>query len=342
MARRLGEAGWLRYCVPASHGGVHDALDVRSLALIRETLARHNGLADFVFAMQGLGSGTISLFGSEAQKANYLPRVALGESIAAFALSEPEAGSDVANLQTIFWPDREGLNIKGTKTFISNGGIADFYVVFAREQGSVGSKGISAILVDARQPGVDASERIEVIAPHPLATLKLDTYTAHSALIGEIGRGFAQAMTTLDTFRTTVGAAALGFARRALDEATTRALERRLGAGTLADNAIVQSMLAEMVLDIEASALLVYRAAWVRDVQGRRNSREAALAKLHATDRAQAVIDKAVQIFGGLGVTRGVPVESLYREIRALRIYEGASEVQKVVIARSHLAEARA
>ena len=342
LVRKLGEAGWLRYCVPASHGGVHETLDVRSLALIRETLARHSGLADFVFAMQGLGSGTISLFGNEAQKAHYLPRVASGESIAAFALSEPEAGSDVANLQTVFWPDREGLNIRGTKTFISNGGIADFYVVFAREEGSTGSKGISAIVVDANQPGVDASERIEVIAPHPLATLKLDTYTGHSALIGEIGRGFAQAMTTLDTFRTTVGAAALGFARRALDEATKRALERRLGAGSLADNAIVQSMLAEMVLDIEASVLLVYRAAWVRDVQGRRNSREAALAKLHATDRAQSVIDKAVQIFGGLGVRRGVPVESLYREIRALRIYEGASEVQKMIIARHHLAEARA
>lgn len=341
LVRKLGEGGWLRYCVPASHGGVHEQLDVRSLSLIRETLARHNGLADFVFAMQGLGSGTISLFGSDEQKQSYLPRVASGESIAAFALSEPEAGSEVANLQTMFWPDREGLNIKGTKTFISNGGIADFYVVFAREEGSSGSKGVSAILVDALQPGVDSSERIEVIAPHPLATLKLDTYTSHGALIGEIGRGFAQAMATLDVFRTTVGAAALGFARRALDEATGRATTRKLGTGTLADNGQVQAMLAEMVLDIEASALLVYRAAWVRDVQGRRNSREAALAKLHATDSAQAVIDKAVQIFGGLGVTRGVPVERLYREIRALRIYEGASEVQKVIIARNHLAEAR-
>jgi acyl-CoA dehydrogenase len=288
-----------------------------------------------------LGSGTISLFGSDSQKEYYLPRVASGESIAAFALSEPEAGSDVANLQTIFTTDREGLNVKGIKTFISNGGIADFYVVFAREEGSSGSKGISAILVDASQPGVDASQRIEVMAPHPLATLKLDTYTPHSALIGESGRGFAQAMATLDTFRTTVGAAALGFARRALDEATARATERRLGGGTLADNGQVQAMLAEMVVDVEAAALLVYRAAWVRDVQGRRNSREAAIAKLHATDRAQQVIDKAVQIFGGLGVTCGVPVESLYREIRALRIYEGASEVQKVVIARHHLAQAR-
>ena len=341
LVRRLGTGGWLRYCVPAAHGGVHEGFDVRSLCLIREILARHNGLADFVFAMQGLGSGTISLFGSEAQKKAYLPRVASGEAIAAFALSEPEAGSDAASLATTYSADREGLNIRGTKTFISNGGIADFYVLFAREDGTAGAKGISAILLDAGQPGIDATERIATIAPHPLATLRLDTYTSHGALIGESGRGFAQAMATLDVFRTTVGAAALGFARRALDEATERARARKLRDGVLADNAMIQAMLAEMVLDVEASALLVYRAAWVRDVQGRRNSREAALAKLHATDGAQQVIDKAVQIFGGLGVTRGVPVERLYREIRALRIYEGASEVQKVVIARSHLAEQR-
>jgi acyl-CoA dehydrogenase len=339
LVARLGASGWLRYCVPAAFGGVHDGFDVRSLCLIRETLARHSGLADFAFAMQGLGSGTISLFGNDRQKSHYLPRVAEGRLIAAFALSEPEAGSDVANLATTFSVDREGLNVTGTKTFVSNGGIADFYVVFAREEGTSGSKGISAIVLDAPRPGLDANERIEVIAPHPLATLRLDTYTSHSALVGELGRGFAQAMATLDVFRTTVGAAALGFARRALDEATGRARTRRLGAGTLADNATIQAMLAEMVLDVEASALLVYRAAWVRDVQGRRNSREAALAKLHATDGAQQVIDKAVQIFGGLGVTVGVPVEKLYREIRALRIYEGASEVQKVVIARHHLAE---
>ena len=340
LVERLAAGGWLRYCVPAAHGGVHENFDVRSLCLIRETLARHSGLADFAFAMQGLGSGTISLFGNDMQKSHYLPRVADGRLIAAFALSEPEAGSDVANLATTFSADREGLNLRGTKTFISNGGIADFYVVFAREAGTAGSKGISAIVLDAPRPGLDASERIEVIAPHPLATLRLDTYTSHSALVGELGRGFAQAMATLDVFRTTVGAAALGFARRALDEATARARTRRLGSGTLADNATIQAMLAEMVLDVEASALLVYRAAWVRDVQGRRNSREAALAKLHATDGAQQVIDKAVQIFGGLGVTVGVPVEKLYREIRALRIYEGASEVQKVVIARHHLAAA--
>jgi acyl-CoA dehydrogenase len=286
--------------------------------------------------MQGLGSGTISLFGSEAQKQSYLPAVAKGDKIAAFALTEPTSGSDVANLETEAREDGEGFALNGAKTYISNGGIADFYVVFARTGEAPGAKGVSAFIVDADESGLDASERIQVIAPHPLATLKF----AHvqGDLLGERGRGFMQAMATLDVFRTTVGAAALGFARRALDEATQRALTRQSMGATLADNAIVQSMLAEMVLDVDASALLVYRSAWVRDVQGKRNSREAALAKLHATDSAQQVIDKAVQIFGGLGVTAGVPVESLYREIRALRIYEGASEVQKVVIARNHLA----
>jgi acyl-CoA dehydrogenase len=342
LVRKLGDGGWLRYCVPGAYGGAHDDLDVRSLALIRETLARHSGLADFVFAMQGLGSGTISLFGSEAQKRFYLPAVARGEKIAAFALTEPASGSDVASIGTSAEESDGGYRIDGAKTYISNGGIADYYVLFARTGEGPGSKGISAFIVDAGTAGLDASERIEVIAPHPLATLTFaDMRLPASALLGERGRGFAQAMATLDLFRTTVGAAALGFARRALDEATQRALTRRLGPGTLADNAIVQAMLAEMVLDVDAAALLVYRAAWLRDVRGERNSREAALAKLHATDSAQAVIDKAVQIFGGLGVTRGVPVESLYREIRALRIYEGASEVQKVVIARNHLAQAR-
>ncbi|HWT12982.1 MAG TPA: acyl-CoA dehydrogenase family protein [Allosphingosinicella sp.] len=342
LVRRLGGGGWLRYCVPAAYGGVQDQLDVRSLALIRETLARHSGLADFVFAMQGLGSGTISLFGSEAQKRAYLPAVATGDRIAAFALTEPRSGSDVAAMETVAREDGDSYVVDGAKTYISNGGIADHYVLFARTGEGAGSKGISAFVVASGTAGLDDSERIRVIAPHPLATLKFDGMRLPGdALLGERGRGFAQAMATLDVFRTTVGAAALGFARRALEEATRRALERKLGDGVLADNAIVQSMLAEMVLDVEASALLVYRAAWLRDVKGRRNSKEAALAKLHATDGAQQVIDKAVQIFGGLGVTHGVPVESLYREIRALRIYEGASEVQKVVIARHHLAEHR-
>jgi acyl-CoA dehydrogenase len=342
LVRKLGASGWLRYCVPAAYGGSHDALDVRSLALIRETLARHSGLADFAFAMQGLGSGTIALFGSEEQKQAYLPAVARGEKIAAFALTEPMSGSDVASMETRAEEQDGTYLVNGAKTYISNGGIADYYVLFARTGEAPAAKGISAFIVDAGTAGLDDSERIAVIAPHPLATLRFtDMSLPASALLGERGKGFAQAMATLDVFRTTVGAAALGFARRALDEATERALTRRLGGGTLADNAIVQSMLAEMVLEVEASALLVYRAAWLRDVKGQRNSREAALAKLHATDGAQQVIDKAVQIFGGLGVTVGVPVERLYREIRALRIYEGASEVQKVVIARHHLAERR-
>jgi acyl-CoA dehydrogenase len=338
LVAKLGASGWLQHCVPDADG----KLDVRSLALIRETLARHDGLADFAFAMQGLGSGTISLFGTDEQKANYLPAVARGEKIAAFALTEPESGSDVASISTTAEAAPDSWVLNGAKTYISNGGIADYYILFARTGEAPGSKGLSAFIVDRGTPGLDDSERIEVIAPHPLATLRFtDMRLSANALLGEPGRGFAQAMATLDIFRTTVGAAALGFARRALDEATERALSRRLGAGTLADNSITQSKLAEMVLDVETSALLIYRAAWLRDVKGLRNSREAALAKLHATDSAQSVIDKAVQMFGGLGVTRGVPVERLYREIRALRIYEGASEVQKVVIARAHLAEYR-
>ena len=340
LVRKLGEGGWLRYCVPAAYGGIHQSLDVRSLALIRETLARHSGLADFAFAMQGLGSGTISLFGSDSQKADYLPAVARGDKIAAFALTEPTSGSDVAAMETSAAEQGQDFVVDGAKTYISNGGIADYYILFARTGEAPGARGISAFIVDRGTAGLDESERIHVMAPHPLATLRFTAMRLPpSALLGERGRGFSQAMATLDVFRTTVGAAALGFARRALHEATGRALTRRLGDGALADNAIVQSLLAEMVLDVEASALLVYRAAWLRDVKGQRNSKEAALAKLQATDGAQRVIDKAVQIFGGLGVTVGVPVESLYREIRALRIYEGASEVQKVVIARAHLAE---
>jgi acyl-CoA dehydrogenase len=338
LVAKLGAGGWLRHCVPDEEG----KLDVRSLALIRETLARHSGLVDFAFAMQGLGSGTISLFGTDEQKAAYLPAVARGEKIAAFALTEPESGSDVASISTTAEATKGGWVVNGAKTYISNGGVADYYILFARTGEAPGAKGLSTFIVDRGTRGLDDSERIEVIAPHPLATLRFtDMRLPAYTLLGERGRGFAQAMATLDIFRTTVGAAALGFARRALDEATRRALTRRLGTGTLADNAITQSKLAEMVLDVETSALLIYRAAWLRDVKGLRNSREAALAKLHATDSAQTVIDKAVQLFGGLGVTRGVPVERLYREVRALRIYEGASEVQKVVIARAHLAEYR-
>lgn len=343
LVGKLGKGGWLRFCVPAAYGGVHETLDVRSLSLIRETLARYSGLADFAFAMQGLGSGTITLFGTEAQKQAYLPAVGRGEKIAAFALTEPVSGSDVASMETTADRTAEGYVVNGAKTYISNGGIADYYILFARTGEAPGARGVSAFIVDADSAGFAVTERLQVIAPHPLATLRFsDMMLRPDALLGEAGKGFGAAMATLDIFRTTVGAAALGFARRALDEATARAKVRKLGAGTLADNSITQSKLAEMVLDVETSALLIYRAGWVRDVQGRRNTREAALAKLHATDSAQSVIDKAVQMFGGLGVTIGVPVENLYREVRALRIYEGASEVQKVVIARQHLADSAA
>ncbi len=341
LVRALGDGGWLRYCVPSAYGGVHETLDVRSLALIRETLARHSGLADFAFAMQGLGSGTISLLGTEAQKQAYLPAVGRGERIAAFALTEPASGSDVASMETTAELTADGYRINGAKTYISNGGIADHYVLFARTGEAPGARGVSAFIVDADTPGLVVTERQEVIAPHPLATLTFtDMIIPADALLGEAGRGFPAAMATLDIFRTTVGAAALGFARRALDEATTRVAVRKLGQGTLADSPVTQSALADMVLDVDTAALLIYRAGWLRDVQGQRNTREAALAKLHATEGAQRVVDKAVQLFGGLGVTVGVPVEALYREVRALRIYEGASEVQKIVIGRQHLAAA--
>jgi acyl-CoA dehydrogenase len=336
----LAEGGWLRYVVPASYGGVLEAIDVRSLCIIRETLGRHDPLADFVFAMQGLGSGTITLFGTEDQKQRYLPGVIGGKQIAAFALTELTSGSDVANMKTRAELRGDEYVIDGDKTFISNGGIASYYVLFARTGEAPGAKGISAFIVDAGTPGLDDSERIEAIAPHPLATLRFrDCRVDAKQLVGTRGMGFAHAMATLDVFRPTVGAAALGFARRALDEATQRAMSRELFGATLASNPVTQSKLAEMALDVDASALLIYRAAWIRDTQHARNTREAAMAKLHATETAQVVIDKAVQLFGGLGVVRGTPVESLYREVRALRIYEGASEVQKMIIARQHLAQ---
>jgi acyl-CoA dehydrogenase len=336
----LGKAGWLDYAVPKSQGGKYANLDVRSLSLIRETLARTSGLADFAFAMQGLGSGPITVAGTPEQQARYLPRVRAGKAIAAFALTELASGSDVANMESRAEDRGDHYVINGAKTYISNGGIADFYTLFVRTGEAPGAKGISAFIVDADTPGLEVTERIEVIAPHPLATLTFtDMKVPKAQLLGKPGEGFKVSMATLDIFRTTVGAAALGFARRALDEALARTTTRKLFGATLADNLITQTKLAEMALDIDASALLIYRAGWLRDVQGQRNTREAAMAKLNATETAQTVIDKAVQMFGGLGVVHGVPVESLYREIRALRIYEGASEVQKLVIARQVLGQ---
>ncbi|MEE4155249.1 MAG: acyl-CoA dehydrogenase family protein [Erythrobacter sp.] len=333
LVAALGEGGWLRYCVIGAHGGAHEQLDVRSLSLIRETLARHSGLADFAFAMQGLGSGAISLFGSDELQQRYLPAVASGEKIAAFALSEENAGSDAAAMQTTLSAAGNALRLNGEKLWISNGGIADFYCVFAR-----GDAGVSAVVVDADSPGLCVAERIDVIAPHPLARLRFDNVeVAAGQALGEEGKGFKVALATLDIFRTTVGAAALGLARRALDEAGTRALTRQMFGASLADLPLAQASLAEMALEIDAAALLVYRSAWTKDAKGARVTREAAMAKLYATEAAQGVIDKAVQLFGGLGVRKGVKVEELYREIRALRIYEGASEVQKIVIARQLL-----
>lgn len=326
----LGAAGFLQHS-----GG--EALDVRSLCLIRETLARHDGLADFAFAMQGLGMGAVSLFGSEEQR-EWLTRTRAGQAISAFALSEPASGSDVANMTTTAQKDGNGFVVNGAKTWISNGGIADVYVLFARTGEAPGAKGISAFLVPADTPGLEVTERIDVIAPHPLATLEFkDMKLPGSALIGQAGAGFKVAMSVLDVFRSTVGAAALGFARRALDESLSRVQERELFGAPLFDLQMVQGHIADMALGVDASALLIYRAAWTKDMGAPRVSREAAMAKLHATETAQQVIDAAVQLHGGDGVRKGQIVESLYREIRALRIYEGASDVQKVVIARQAL-----
>jgi alkylation response protein AidB-like acyl-CoA dehydrogenase len=333
LVRELGEAGFLRICAPGT-----DHFDVRSIALLREVLAYHAGLADFAFVMQGLGSGPIALAGSGAQRERYLTRVAAGKAIAAFALSEPDAGSDVAALSTTARRDGAGWVLDGTKTWISNGGIADFYLVFARTDEAGGTRGISAFVVDADAPGLDASERIDIVAPHPMATVRLrGCRVPADALVGAAGEGFKLAMRNLDVFRTTVAGAALGFARRALDEALARARERRMFGQTLAQFQLTQAKLADMATEIEAAALLTYRAAWARDVHARRITSEAAMSKMFATEAAQRVVDEAVQICGGLGVTRGHPVELLYREVRALRIYEGATEVQKLIIARELL-----
>jgi alkylation response protein AidB-like acyl-CoA dehydrogenase len=336
LVRRLGQGGWLAHAVADD---AESGIDVRTLCLAREILARHAGLADFAFAMQGLGTGSITLYGSPAMREKILPRVRAGDSIAAFALSEPDAGSDVAALSCAAQKMPGGWRIDGEKTWISNGGIAGHYVVFARTGEAPGARGISAFLVEADTPGLHIAERIEVIAPHPLARLRFEACVVpEENLLGAPGHGFRVAMATLDIFRPTVGAAALGLARRAFDEAMARASTRKMFGKTLAEQPVTQQALAEMALAIDTSALLVYRAAWARDVQRRRITGEAAMAKLHATEAAQRVIDAAVQIFGGLGVTRGVKVEELYREVRALRIYEGASEVQRLIIARQALA----
>jgi len=321
LVQDLGCAGYLNHSANEAH-------DVRTVALLREVFAYHSGLADFSFVMQGLGSGAIALVGTQEQKKKYLQKAASGDAIAAFALSEPDAGSDVQALKTTARKKGDAWQLDGTKTWISNGGIADFYVVFAKAE-----EGITAFTVDAKD--VDASERIDIVAPHPMATLKLKGSKA--MLLGELGQGFKLAMRNLDIFRTTVAGAALGFARRALDESLARAKERKMFNQTLGDFQMTQAKLADMATAIDAGALLAYRAAWERDVRKKRITREAAMAKMHATEAAQQVIDDAVQICGGLGVMRGHPVEKLYREVRALRIYEGATEVQKLIIARDLL-----
>ncbi len=338
LVKALGAGGWLKHAV----GESAQAMDARAICLIRETLARHSGLADFAFAMQGLGSGAISLHGTPEQRERYLSRVARGEAISAFALSEPDAGSDVAAMQCSARQDGDHYVLDGEKTWISNGGIADFYVVFARTGEAPGARGISAFIVEAGTPGFEIAERIEVIAPHPLARLRFTGCRVPAGQrLGAAGEGFKVAMRTLDVFRTSVAAAALGFARRAFDEALARATTRRMFNGVLADFQLTQAKLAQMATAIDSAALLTYRAAWRRD-RGEPVTKDAAMAKLTATENAQQVIDAAVQMFGGLGVVSEQPVERLYREIRALRIYEGATEVQQLIIGRELLREAGA
>jgi acyl-CoA dehydrogenase len=336
--RALGNAGWLKHCVPAGYGGAHDPLRSLYLVIARETLARHSGLADFAFTMQGLGSVPITLAGSDDLKNQYLPRVAKGDAVAAFALTEPDAGSDVAAMSLSARRTGDRYVLDGEKTFISNGGIADFYVVFARTGEAPGARGISAFVVDAGMPGFEIAERIGVTAPHPLARLRFQSCRVPlSHLVGTPGEGFKIAMRGLDIFRAGVAAAALGFARRALDEALGRAATRKMFGQTLGDFQLTQAALADMATEIDAAALLTYRAAWLRDVEGVTTTREAAMAKMAATEGAQRVIDRALQMFGGLGVSVGSVVEQLYREIRPLRIYEGATEVQKLIIGRDLL-----
>jgi acyl-CoA dehydrogenase len=335
LVRQLGEGGWLKYAIGGrAYGASADTIDTRGVCLIRETLAYHSGLADFAFAMQGLGSGAISNFGTHDQKQRYLPRVASGAAVAAFAISEPDAGSDVAALKCATKRDGDYYLISGEKTWISNGGIADFYVTFARTGEDSGSRGISAFIINADSPGLKIAERIEVMAPHPLARLVFDNCRIPATqLLGEEGQAFKIAMSTLDIFRSSVAAAALGFARRALKEAFSRSTSRKMFGQTLADFQLTQAKLAKMATDIDAAALLTYRAAWLKD-QGQPVTVEAAMAKLTATEIAQQAIDSAMQIFGALGVASGQTVEQLYREIRPLRIYEGATEVQQLIIAR--------
>lgn len=336
---RLGKAGFLRYCVPKEHGGALATVDSRSLCVLRDSLAQHDGLADFAFAMQGLGSGAVTLGGSAALRAEWLPRVADGRAIAAFALTEPDAGSDVGALAMRAERVAGGWRLDGLKTWISNGGIADFYCVFARSvAGSAGSKGISAFLVPSTTPGLSVAERLEVMAPHPLATLAFDgCVVPESHLLGAEGEGFKLAMRTLDIFRVSVAAAAVGFARRALRETLLRANARAMFGATLGAQPLAQALIGDSATELDAAALLTYRAAWQRDTSDERTTAVAAMAKLAATELAQRIIDRAVQLHGGRGIRKGEVVERLYREIRALRIYEGATEVQRLLVGREVL-----
>jgi acyl-CoA dehydrogenase len=337
----LGNAGWLRYVVPKAYGGVHERLDVRSICLIRESLAQRSGLVEFCFAMQGLGVGPITLFGSDEQKKKVLPNIATGAAIGAFAISEKDAGSDLNAMQTTARREGNQYVIDGEKTWISNAGIADHYIVFCR-MADEHERRFIALLVEANNPGLSIPQRIDVMAPHPLGTLHFkDCRVTADSVVGAMGKGMIAALGTLDIFRATVGAAALGFSRRALDESVAHTTQRTAFGQTLASFQITQTKIADMATAIDASALLVYRAAWARDTGAARITREAGMAKLQATESAQWIVDNAVQLLGAKGVVVGEPLERLYREVRALRIYEGTSEIQKLIIAGQVLGAAK-
>jgi acyl-CoA dehydrogenase len=338
LVRQLGDEGFLTYTVPQKFGGAREKVQARDLCILREEVARGSALADTMFAIQALGSYPITLCGTEEQKQSYLPPIAKGTAIAAFALTEPEAGSDVSRLQTRAVRRGKEFCLTGTKRFISNAGIADHYVVFASTSPDTKGRGVSAFVVDAETPGLIVKERTQVISPHPIGVIAFDDcIIPERSLLGNEGEGLKIALGTLDVLRCTVAAAAVGLAQRALEEAIDYGRKRRQFDRPLTEFQGIQFKLAEMATELEAARLLVYQAAWAHDSGATDAKLKSSMAKLFATEAAQRIVDQALQIHGGMGVVVGSVVERLYRDVRALRIYEGTSEIQKLVIARELL-----
>jgi acyl-CoA dehydrogenase len=342
LAGALGTAGFLKHAVPEDFGGVRATVQARDLCVLREEFAYADALADTMFAMQALGSYPITFAGSHEQRNSMLPRIARGECIAAFAITEPDAGSDVASLKTRAERRGNEYRLTGTKRFISNAGIAENYVVFAATDPEKKGKGISAFVLASDTPGLRIKEKTELLSPHPIGVIELDgCLVAKEALLGAEGRGLAIALATLDLLRCTVGAAALGFARRALDEAIGYSKTRRQFGRAIAEFQATKFKLAEMATELEAARLLVYQAAWAHDRGDNTAKQKSSMAKFYATEAAQRIVDQALQIHGGNGLIAGSIMERLYRDVRALRIYEGTSEIQKVIIARNLLAKSK-